>query len=171
VVQCAEPFAADGTRESLGREIPQLVPIMESTLQVLDIRGAGAVAIFGEGSASYVCTLARVDGAWRFAGASGADTAGPAGVVAAMSAQLPDGGDLSSVHGAVDTVATKVLVTLASGAQAEASLGSTSTTTPFAAWFPVPVEELAGATITVVDADGRSTTLPGSVDIRQASRN
>ena len=116
-------------------------------------------SVFGDGDASYVCTLARVDGQWRFAGASGTDEMGssPGSMTAVMSTEFPDGTEFSSLHGYVDDSTAKVVVTLASGVTAEASIASDGTSKPFAVWFPVPVADLTGATITATTADGDIT--------------
>jgi hypothetical protein len=76
-----------------------------------------------------------------------------------MSTQLPDGTEFSSLHGYVDSAAVKVVVTLASGLEAEASIGSAAAGTPFAVWFPVAVGDLEGATISAVDGNGQVTNL------------
>jgi hypothetical protein len=162
IAECSVPYRGGDSQSRAGAPaVSEPVALQESTLTVLDVRGDGAVAIFSEGAGSYVCTLARVNGEWTFAGASGSDETSPAaaGVTAAMSTQLPDGTEFSSLHGYVDSAAVKVVVTLASGLEAEASIGSAAAGTPFAVWFPVAVGDLEGATISAVDGNGQVTNL------------
>lgn len=159
VEQCSVPFTSAGDR---GSAAASPVAVAPSTLQVLDIRGAGAVAIFTEGEASLVCTLAQVDGAWQFAGSTASDEppGSARGVLAGMATELPDGTGFASLHGYADAGTESVSVTLASGLQAEASISSVGDVRQFAVWFPVSADELAGATVTAVDAQGMTSTLP-----------
>ncbi len=159
VEQCNEPFAAP---DRGGASPIAPVNVDKSTLQLLDIRGTGAIAIFTEADSSLVCTLAQVDGIWQFAGSTGSDEPadGLRGAIAGLATTLPDGGQFSSLHGYADSGTVAVTVTLASGVQAEASVAPVGDSTQFAVWFPVAVDELAGATVTAVDAKGGTTVLP-----------
>lgn len=159
VEQCATPFTSP-SREGGARV--STVNVESSTLQVLDMRGLGAIAIFADGDSSLTCTLAKVDDAWTFAGATASDESNEnvIGAIAGMSTKLPDGSAFSSLHGYADAGTVAVTVTLASGVQAVASLGADGNARVFAVWFPVSIEELAGATVTEVDAQGRATDLP-----------
>lgn len=172
VEQCTGPFTSP-SREGGATASP--VSVEASTLQVLDMRGVGAIAIFAEGDTSLTCTLAKVDGSWTFAGATASDEASEDAIsaIAGMSTTLPDGSAFSSLHGYADAGTVAVTVTLASGVQAEASLGADGNARVFAVWFPVPIEELAGAAVTAVDVNGQATELPAlsiSQDVRVDAR-
>ena len=170
VQECSVPFGPGYTDSSRGDASGVVLPvaISESTLSVLDIRGDGAIAIFSDGEVTASCTIARVDGAWQYAGlmATDTDAVQPLGVAAIGSTEFPGGKESSTITGYADASAVKVEITLSNGTTAEASLGQEGNAQVFAAWFPVSAGDLEGATITAYDAAGGTTALAGPSPLR-----
>ena len=134
-------FATDGV---VAPEQPTELP----PLEVLDVRGDGAMAVYSDDQWQIVCLLQQSGGVWRDFGltAMGKDGDAPAGLVASGSTNSRDGQAISYVSGAVPAGTTAVTFELSNGETVTASVLDGS----FAAWFP-----------------GDASLVPGSLNFTQ----
>jgi hypothetical protein len=106
-------------------------------LQALDIRGTGALAVYGDAEWQISCLLYEADGTWTSGGLTVTerlDNATP-GLTASSSTVRSDGQTVSTLGGSTAPGATTVTITLASGTEAEATVVDGQ----YVAWFPEPI--------------------------------
>lgn len=124
-------------------------------LQALDIRGTGALALYGDADWQVACLLYEADGTWTSGGLTVTERVGGTtpGLTAGGGTVRADGQTVSTVGGSTVPGATEVTITLASGTVAEATVAGGQ----YVAWFP---ESLGTAAPTVRQFDANGAELP-----------
>lgn len=124
-------------------------------LQALDIRGTGALALYGDQDWQVSCLLYEVDGKWTSGGLTVTEAGAGAqpGLSGGGGTVRADGQTVSTLAGATMPGASKVTITLASGTTAEATVADGR----YVAWFPEPIGVTAPI-VRQVDANGTTLT-------------